>query len=46
MSSAFDTIYRELTQTIELIVEEDEKRMCRLILSETSTTLRLAEDIT
>lgn len=46
MSSAFDTICRELMQTIELILEEDEMRMCRLLLSETSTTLRFAKDIT
>ena len=37
MSSAFDTIEREeLLQILELILEEDEIRMCRLLLSEKS----------
>lgn len=40
MSSAFDTIEREeLMQALELILKEDEIRMCRLLLTETSTTL-------
>ena len=33
-------------QKLELILEEDEIGMCRLLLSETSTTLRFGKDIT
>ena len=45
MSSAFDMIEREqLMQILELILKEDEIRMCRLLLRETSTTLRFEKD--
>ena len=47
MSSAFDTIEREeLMQALELILKEDEIRMCRLLLTETSTTLWFGKDFT
>ena len=47
MSSAFGTIDREeLLQILELILEEDEIKMCRLLLSETSTTLHFGKDFT
>ena len=41
MSSAFDTIDREeLMSILEEFLDEDEVRMCRLLLSTTTTTLR------
>ena len=41
MSSAFDTIDRaELMNILETIVDEDELRMCRLLLSETTIKMR------
>ena len=41
MSSAFDTIHRhKLIDEIAQFKEEDELRMCRLLLSETSITIR------
>lgn len=47
MSSAFDTIEREeLMQALELTLKEDEIRMCRLLLTETSTTLWFGKDFT
>ena len=47
VSSAFGTIDREeLLQILELILEEDEIKMCRLLLSETSTTLHFGKDFT
>ena len=47
MSSAFDTIEREeLMQALELILKEDEIRMCRLLLTETSATLWFGKDFT
>ena len=44
LSSAFNTADKEqLMQILELILE-DEIRMCRFLLSETSTTLRFEKD--
>ena len=44
LSSAFSTADKEqLMQILELILE-DEIRMCRFLLSETSTTLRFEKD--
>ena len=41
MSSAFDTIDRaELMSILENIVDEDEQRMCRLLLSDTTMKMR------
>ena len=41
MSSAFDTIDRaELISVLEKILDEDEVRMCRLLLSDTKMKLR------
>ena len=45
MSSAFDTIDREeLMGILETILEEDEVRMCRLLLSNTSMKLRFGSE--
>ena len=41
ISLGFDTVNRE-----ELILEQNEIRMCQLLLSETSTTLRFGKDFT
>jgi hypothetical protein len=44
MSSAFDTVDREeLLKVLEDIVNEDELRMCRLLLSNTTMKLRFGE---
>ena len=41
MSSAFDTIDRaELMSILETIVDEDELRMCRILLSDTTMKMR------
>ena len=46
MSSAFDTVDRdELMQILELVLEEYEIRMCRLLSSETYTTLHFGNDL-
>ena len=44
MSSAFDTIDREELMTVlEGVIDEDELRMCRLLLSDTKLKLRFAD---
>ena len=44
MSSAFDTVNRaELLKVLEGIVDEDELRMCRLLLSNTTMKLRFGD---
>ena len=41
MSSAFDTIHRKnLMDELEKILDEDEQRMCRLLLSKTTITIK------
>ena len=46
MSSAFDTIDREeLMMVLENIIDEDELRMCRLLLSDTKMKLRFDNHI-
>ena len=45
MSSAFDTIDRkELIHTLENMLEEDEIRMCKMLLSETTVILRFGRE--
>ena len=42
MSSAFDTIIREeLVYILEQILHEDELRMCRLLLSNTTLDIKI-----
>lgn len=45
MSNAFDTVDREeLMEILEEILDEDEVRMCRLLLSDTSMKLRFGKE--
>ena len=46
MSSAFDTIDRSrLMKDLETILDEDEVRMCRILLSETTMKLRFGDNV-
>ena len=46
MSSAFNTTNRSrLIKDLETILDEDEVRMCRILLSETTMTLRFGDNV-